>query len=89
MQQGGDRDEVWINVTTGGHQKTSRFGGDAADPARMGDDAIRKVEGGKQQLGLGGSRYGHAPIVRADRPTGLGAAATERHGSAASLLPAR
>ena len=51
----------------------------------MRDDPLWEVEGGKQQLGLGGGGYGHATMLRVAAAAGIGAATT-RHGSMISRL---
>lgn len=54
MQQGGERDDVRIDLGPGSREEARPLGCDEADTSRMGNDPVREVEGGKQQLCLDG-----------------------------------
>jgi hypothetical protein len=73
VQQGGDRDEVRIDRNPSHSQEPRRLARHAADAARVRDDPIGKVEGGKQQLSLGKGGYGHAPMLPGGRHAGASA----------------
>ena len=70
----------------GRRQEPRGLARDSADAARMRDDPNGEVEGGKQQLGLGGGGYGHAAMLTVGAAADIGAATTERHGSVDSRL---
>jgi len=86
VQQGGDLDKVRIDLDPGNREEARRLCRDEADATGMGDDPVREVEGGKQQLGLCGGGYGHAPMLRAGRLAVIGAATTERTRSVPSRV---
>jgi len=89
VQEGGDRDEVRIDLNAGSREQPCRLSGDPTDASRVGDDSIREVEGGKQQLGLGGGRNGHASMLPAGRLAVIARATTGRHGSVPMRLMTR